>query len=99
MSVQGMWVGARHDFVVMVGCTGSFFEGVRVVLAEFGGGAVMSVFRQHQNRVLGVKEGYFHSTDMFWIFLACEGVISAGFCNFLSSLTMFAATYKRGNLH
>ena len=99
VSVQKVWIGARHDFVVMVGCAGSFFEGVRVVLAEFSEGTVMSVFGQHQNQVLGVKKGYFHSTDMFWIFLAYEGVISAGFCSFLSSLTMFAATYRHGGLH
>ena len=85
--------------MVMIGCTGSFFEGVRVVLAEFSGRAVVSVFGQHQSRVLGVRKGCFHSTDMFWIFLACEGVVSAGFCGFLSSLAVFATTYGRGNLH
>ena len=65
VSMQGMWIGARHDFVVMVGCTGSFFEGVRVVLAEFSERTMMSVFGQHQGQVLGVKKGYFHSTDVF----------------------------------
>ena len=99
MSVQGMWIGARHDFVVMVGCTGSFFERVRVVLAEISERTMMSMFGQHQGRVLGVRKGYFHSTDMFWIFLACEGVVSAGFCDFLSSLAVFATTCERGNLH
>ena len=35
----------------MVGCTGSFFEGVRVVLAGFSEKTMMSMFTQHQSRV------------------------------------------------
>ena len=85
--------------MVMVGCAGGFFEGVRVVLAEFSERTVVSMFGQHRGQVLSVGEGYFHSTDVFWVFLACEGVVSAGFCGFLSSLTVFAATYEHGSLH
>jgi hypothetical protein len=33
------------------------------------------------------------------IFLAYKGIISAGVCNFLSSLAMFTTTYKHKNLH
>ena len=40
------------------------------------------------------KKGYFRSTDMFLIFLAYKSIISAGVCNFLSSLAMFTTTYK-----
>ena len=48
---------------------------------------------------LSVKKGYFRSTDMFSVFLAYKGIISAGIYNLLSSLAMFTTTYKHKNLH
>jgi hypothetical protein len=52
--------------------------------------SVICSIPEEQNE--SVKKGYFRSTDMFKIFLAYKGIISAGVCNFLSSLAMLTTT-------